>query len=276
MRLARAAGYFDRIDAYDAYSGRKLFKCQLGAFETSNPEGSIAKRRVFSVAPGTPLPARRCVTILGETWMIGEGSQDGLFGDSLRQSYWLRKQTDSLYIRTPAQAVLGTGGTLAFGQEEYLKDTVNGVTDSESYPQYEVSFSKTETLERGYFLSGGTRLYRVRSVFETLAGFKVVAADDVGEAEYNATWTTGAYDPVTDTYAAVSNTYRALVFEPSKLYRFLTQTDSTYLAGDKTMLVAKASLTPTVGQQVTVAGADWRVEQVTSEQDAWNVHLRKR
>ena len=68
----------------------------------------------------------------------------------------------------------------------------------------------------------------------------------------------------------------ALLINRARLFRLETQADARYLAGDHTLLVAKSSITPEPGQEITVDSRKWRIEQVTTEQDAWSLHIRRR
>ena len=72
---------------------------------------------------------------------------------------------------------LASGGTAAYAQLEYLKDTVNTVSDADYDPQYEIFFASDETLSKGYFLVGSSGIYRVRSVYLHLAGFNTAVSD---------------------------------------------------------------------------------------------------
>lgn len=277
MKFRNLSQVFDDLDTYDGYSGRFLFRSQQAAFETAQPEGSLAKRRVLSVSPDVVMPTRRCVRILDEFWIVGGGSLDGMFNRALRASYWTRKGTDLPTVRTPGQAALGTGGTAAYCMREYFKDTVDGLSTSDYYPQYLVSFATSEAIARGSYLVLGSRLMRVRSTNDDAAGFTAAFVDDLGTgAALTATFTTTTYLPATDTSTVVSTAVPSILIERARLYNQATAADESYRAGDHTLVVAKSSITPTAGQELTVQSLNWRVEQVASEQDAWALHLRRR
>jgi hypothetical protein len=277
VKFRNLAAVFDTLDTFDGYSGRFLFKSQQGSFETAQPEGSLAKRRVLSVAPGVIMPRRLCVEILGERWVVGAGSVDGLFNRAVRASYWTRKATDLMVVRTPGEAAVAAGGFQAYCMREYFKDTVDGQSTADYFPQYETHFASSEPIARGQFLVQGTRLFRIRSVRDSEAGFLMASADDLGtDARQTATFTTSTYSPETDSSTVASSEVMGVLIERARLYSKLTHADAQYLAGDHTLLVDKLTVTPSPGQEVTVADALWRVEQVTSEQDAWALHIRRR
>lgn len=276
MKFKDVSRVFDSIGMHDGYSGRLLFYGQPASFETSNPEGSVSKRRVLSLAPECVIPARRCLRFLSERWIVGDGSADGLFGDEiLRKSYWVKKATDEFTYRTPGEAALGAGGRTAWAQREYLKDTVNSVSDAEYDPQYEVFFGTGETPVKGGYLTSAGVLLRIRAVRPALSGFIMVSADEIGAgAAMGASFFTGAYDPITDTTAAGTSTVPTLLYERAKEYTLRTEADPKNLSGDRTMVVAKSSITPVVGQAVAADGISWRVIAMTSHLDAWSLHLR--
>ena len=277
MKFRNLSQVFDDLDTYDGYSGRYLFRSQQAAFETAQPEGSLAKRRVLSAAPNIVMPARRCVRILDEYWIVGGQSIDGLFNRALRASYWTRKGTDLPTVRTPGQAALGAGGTAAYCMREYFKDTVDGLSTSDYFTQYLVSFSTSEMIARGSYLALGSRLMRVRSTNDDSAGFTAAFVDDLGsDALHTATFTTTTYLPATDTSTVVSTAVPGILIERARLYSQSTAADELYHQGDHTLVVAKSSITPTPGQELTVQSLNWRVEQVASEQDAWALHVRRR
>jgi hypothetical protein len=277
MKFSNVSKVFDTIETFDAYSGRYLFKSQPDSFETSNPEGSVARRRVLSVAPGLVMPARRVIRLLNELWIVGAGSSDGMFGRNVRDSYWMRKATDFATIRTPGQAALGTGGFTTYCMREYLKDTIDASTSADYYAQYETHFSITELVTRGGYIVTPTKLFRVRAARDDVAGFLMASTDELGlESLVTATFTSSSYSPATDTNTTTNTAVPALIINRARLYRLETQDDARYLSGDHTLLVAKSSITPEPGWEITVDGRPWRIEQVTTEQDAWSLHIRRR
>lgn len=277
MRLARASSAFDNVPAVDAYTTRRLWQCQMGSFESANPEGTTAKRRVLSTAPGLAMPARRVIVVLDETWIVGDSSVDGWNGKPIRMSYWAKRATDLFTYQNPGQAALGAGGTAAYASREFLKDTVDAITTANYNPQYDVYLAKNETPVRGGFLRSSTDLMRIRVVRDALAGFKHLSVDAIGlDAEFTATFTSATYSPVTDSRSVVSVAVPALLFSRVYEYENDTEADPKYLTGDKTLIVSQTSITPTVGQEVTVDGKAWKTMQISPVYDAWELHLRLR
>jgi len=271
------ANHFDDIPLTDGYTGAALFNAQTSTFLGASPDGSVAQKRVFSMAPAMTLPSRKCVVALTERYILGSTILDGIYGQSIRKSAWAKLVTDSLEILTPAQACLATAGTTAYGRRQYFKDTVNGVTDAEYDPFWEIFFSVSEPVFKGSFFKVGTTFYRCRSAHLDEAGFTNANSDELDEGSRVAITfpLTGAYDPVTDSYGAGSLATNGFMFDRYKLYNTLTSTDALNHAGDMTVVVAASAVTPVIGRVLTVAGRDWNILNSTIEQDAWSLHVRR-
>jgi hypothetical protein len=275
--LFDVANHFDDIQVYDAYTSAPLFKAQTSTFLGASPDGSVANKRVFSLAPALGLPARGAVTAIGESYILGTGILDGFAGASIRRSVWTRMVTDTFSLLTPAQAVLASAGVDAFGHKTYLKDTVNGVSDAEYDPFWEIFFAKGEPIAKGTFLKTPSAYYRVRSSYVDDAGFIVASSDELDPTSRVSVVfpQQGAYDPVTDSYAStVVNTFGFLL-DRYKLYDMLSKADATNSAGDMTLVVAASAVTPVVGRRLTIGTQSWAILTATPEQDAWALHIRR-
>jgi hypothetical protein len=271
------ANHFDDISITDGYTGAYLFKAQLSTFLDASPDGSVAQRRVMSTAPGIVIPARRAISAFGEDWLVGAANVDGIYGQVIRQSFWTKKVSDTFSKLTPGEAALGAAGTTLFGHRSYLKDTVNGVSDAEYDPFWEIYFSPTESVDKGHFLRAGGKHFRVRSSHLEIDGLTSAACDELDAGEYLAlTFTApGAYDPVADTYTGSTVSTTGLLFDRYKWYDQQTEADLKSMSGDMNIVVAKSAITPAVGHQVTIAGRDWQLLAVTSDLDSWACHIRR-
>lgn len=272
--LSDIAAHFDDIDIVDGYTGVKVFKAQISSFNETSPDGSTNKKRTMSVVPGTIMPARRVISYFGEKWIVGDGNTDGLQNRRIRTAYWTRKVIDMAVRLTPAQVCNDIPGYELATSKEYLKDTVNYVTDSEYDPQWDFTMSITENVFKGQFISTGSKLFRVRSAHTTAGGFLLANCDELdGSPRVPVTLTSmGEYDPITDVRAGtVTNTF-GILFDPSKLFRFASQADARYLAGDMTLIL---SVPVPVGSLVGLAGVSWKVMTSTPELDGWNLHIRR-
>lgn len=272
--LVDVASHFDDISVNDAYTGAFAFYGQFSSFDESSPDGSVARKRTMSVRPGTAIPARKAIAFLGEAWVLGDGNTDGLQNTAIRKAYWMRKCIGLLSIVSPLQLLTSAAGLEMYAARNYLKDTVNGVTDTEYDPFWDISISATESVTTGHFVKHGAEVYRVRGYHEEASGFKLVQCDQIDSENLLAVTvnTVTTYDPVTDTVTSVAVSATGLLLEPSKFYRYRNQTDSKFNTGDLTLLTAAA---PTVGSEVAISGVTWRVLGLQRELDVWASHIRR-
>lgn len=271
--LFAVACHFDDISVTDAYTGAAAFQGQFSSFNESAPDGTVAKKRTLSVRPGTAIPARRVIGFLGETWIVGDGNVDGIYDAAIRQAHWMKKVTTSAELLTPAQVCAGTTGYVLYVSKDYLKDTVNGVTDTEYDPFWDIYAGMTEAAPKGSYLKIGATLFRVRGSHTESSGFLLVQCDEIDSNNIvTLTVQTGsAFDPITDTFTGGSATVTGIRLEPSKFYRYATQADPRYNSGDVSCLVGS---TLSIGTTVTISGLRYRVMAVQPELDAFNLHLR--
>lgn len=293
MRLVNAAKYFDDIKLTDAYTLATLpYKGQFSSFQETDPDGSVSTSRSMSIAPGLALPARGVVNLLGETWLLGEPSQDGIFGASIRQTVPMKRVTDLFSQLTPGQAVSSATGTTIYGRKDHLLDNRDTVTSSGYFPFYELFFSYKEALPvtGTFFRTPSGTLFRCRSAYEAATRILCAQCDLVDKAGLTtADFGSTVYDPITDTYATGAASRTVLAMYPHQLYVKTTEADPAFRAGDLTILVRMVDGDVQVGQQLTLqtAGLDWvdprwweggvlaQILSVTPEADAWNLHIRR-
>lgn len=272
--LVDVASHFDDVSINDAYTGTFAFYGQFSSFDESSPDGSVTKKRSLSVRPGTVIPTRQAISFFDEKWLVGDGNTDALQNTAVRKAYWMKKST-GLYTRlTPGQVCSGAAGVTMHGSIGYLKDTVNGVTDTEYDPFWDLYTALGEGTVKGQFFKLGTDFFRVRGVHNEASGFTLAQCDAIepGNVTSVTLASVGAYDPVTDTYAGSSSVVTGILLEPSKFYRYATKADDKYNSGDMTLIVPS---TVTVNSTLTISGATWRVLDVQAELDAYALHIRK-
>lgn len=268
------ASHFDDVSCVDAYSGAALFSGQFSSFIESAPDGSTTQKRTLSLAPALTIPTRRCISFQSENWIVGDGNTDMIYNTPTRKAYWMKKSFGLFTRYTPLQALNGSAGTSAHASLKYLKDTVNGVSDSQYDPQWSFDFSQGETVNKGDYIKQGSTYYRVRVSYIDGSGFLLAVCDqlDAGCFVTVTKTSTGAYNPVTDTYTSSAATVSALIMEPYKLYSYFTEADPRFTAGDKTLVTAAALV---VGATVTINSESWKVQSCYPETDAFASHIRR-
>ena len=292
MKLSDAAKYFDDIPVVAPYTGLTLpFKVQCSTFEETDPDGSVSRNRTMSIAPGITLPARRVGKLFSEIWLMGETSQDGIFGRAIRQTVPLRRATDLFQIATPAEILAGTVASpanTAYGRQDYLKSTVDGAVSAMYYPFYNMFFTSTESAvsARMWLKTSTNKFFRCRSTYPTKDGMVCAESDQLDSTGLTtAVFDGSTYDPITDTYNTVVNpAVPAYVIFPHQMFWKKDRPEPSYTQGDLTVLVRKADVTPVLGQTLTLAvpPAGWadgplkvEIVSIATELDAWNLHVRR-
>jgi hypothetical protein len=274
MRLRDAARRFNDVQAYDAYTLKELFKCQFSSFDDHSADGATARRRTLNVPLEVVIPARSCVRLYDETWLVGSGTQDSFGGSVVRKHFGMKRATDLVSIATPA-AVLTSTGTPVYVQKQYFKDTADTRTESDTQVSWNVFLSPAETIAEGMFIVADV-LMRVRNHYLPLEGLRIAQCDDLGPISIvTATFTeNGAYNSATDAMASVSVATSVILLDYTRLFRLATEADAAYAPGDVSILVRKAALTPVTGARLTMNSNSWRVLNTQSELDCWLLHCR--
>ena len=299
MKLANAAKYFDRVSVADAYTGTAMpYKVQFSTFEETDPDGSVARRRTMSMAPGLTLPARRVASLLGEIWLLGEPSADAVFDKVIRQTVPMRRVTNLAQALTPGQMVAASTGRAIYGRLEQVKNTVDTATSSDYFPFFTLTLAGAEFKNLnsdwaqvpGFFRIEDGTLFRCRTSYPAEDGMTVVEADLIDRYGLTqAQVTTGAYDPVTDTFAGTASTFQTLVMPTHQLYRRKAEAEK-FKPEDLTVLVRFADYpAPKVGTPLQIRIPEFnsaapapnapfspvQIVGITLEADCWNLHVRR-
>jgi hypothetical protein len=275
MDLHDAAVFFDNDPVLDGYSGAYLFDAQVASFDDSSSDGATNRRRVLSTGPDVTIPTRRVVSIHGDRWIVGTGTPDGFLGDVIRQHFNTKRATDLMALLTPAQALAAAAGTAAYAQRMYLKDTINALTDSEYDAQWNIFLAPGEPASKGTFLrDANARLYRVRNDYVPTEGLRILESDELdADAVRACTFSTGTFDPITETMSAGSSTVNCIAVDTPKFFRFRHVSDERIQPGDMALFVP-AAITLKQGATFTMAGVLWRAMSVQPEIDAQVAHVR--
>lgn len=268
------ASHFDDIEALDAYTGLLAFVGQFNTYDETAVDGNTEKKRSLSVRPGTVIPARRVVTIFGESWIVGDGNTDGIYNTAIRTAYWLKRADEIATLRSPAQALAGFGGTTLHINKTFFKDIQNGVTDTDYDAFWEVFTSKTESAVVGKIVISGSKLLRVRGFHQELSGFGLMMCDELAKLDSLTVKPANAvFDPITETWSGVPVAVATYLVDGYKMYKYFSQSDVKVNAGDLYAVVA-ASVKPG-SEAVHSTLGKFKVNQVRPELDAFVLHLVK-
>lgn len=276
MKFKNVAIFFDRESIFDGYVGNLLFRAQVKNFNDASSTGATLRRRVLSVAPGTLIPARRCLQVSGLRWLAGLGVTDTFQGETVRDTYNLRVASSLFEALTPAQACSSAvSPSKVYGYEEFFKDTSDSGSSSDYDTFWNVFFAPIEPVSSGTFLRSGSRLLRVRQTYVNAEQLRVAESDELDpDWSQSALFTNqGAYDPVTDTYPSTTVSVQAVQMDIFKFYRWRVEAESQRKPGDRTVFVPTA-VSPVVGSVFTMQGTSWRVLALQPEKDALALHVR--
>lgn len=266
------ASHFDDIQALDAYTAAPLFLSQFNTFDETSMDGSVNKRKSMSVRPGTVMPTRRAIQALAESWLVGTDNTDGFQGVAVRTVYLLKKVTHLATIRTPREQLTGAPGTQVYVNRDFRKETVNGVSNSEYQPFWDIFTAPNESASRGAIISIGGVLHRVRTSYVDLNGLRLAAADQLEPwVNVSATYPTGVYNKVTQQWDGGPTTVPGLLLDSYMLYDLDSQADPKPNSGDKSLVT---ELPIAIGKKITINGATWTVLTAQPELDAYKHHIR--
>jgi hypothetical protein len=275
MKLSAVSSYFDKESVTDAYTGAFLFKGQMLS-PAEHVSGDTFRRHTLSTKDGITSPARHAVVIMGDVWLVGNNNPDGFKGYVVRRNFSLKKSTGVADLLTPGQACLAGSGLSLHIYKEYYRDSQSLPTEADLDTFWNVYCPINEAVAKGAFLREGSRVLRVRNVYEVAEGFNIAEADQFDDnAIQSITFTTnGVLNVITDTYPTVSVATTGIQTDVFKFYRFSTAAEDKQLPGDRALFVAQSAVTPTISSQVTMLGKSWRVLAVVPELDAWALHVR--
>lgn len=279
MRLHDAARRFHQTLAYDGYTGKSLFFVGFSSFDDHSSDGATARRRVLNLVPGQKIPARQVLLIDAQRWLVGAGSPDDFAGTTIREHYGMKKTTDLFTLFAPGEACLAAPdtGVKAYVQKQYFRDVANPLTDSKNDTFWNVFIAPDEPVLPGTFMASAELVFRVRNTYLPVEGLRIAQCDtlDAGAFQTLTFVANGSYDAATDSFATVSTSVPSYAVAYAKLYRLSTQADAGAAAGDLSVLVPTAAITPVVGARFLLASRPWQVLSVQAELDAWLLHARR-
>jgi hypothetical protein len=217
---------------------------------------------------------RKVIKLHDEVWVVGAGIVDMFQNTAVRKSYWMKKAYASFNLSTPAEACNGVPGAVdAYGHRLFLKSTVNSVTDSGYEPFWNIYLGINELAGTGTFLRDSyNNWYRCRVTYDSDEGFRMVEADAVNPPVAVVYDTNPVYNAETDTLVSTPATVQGFQLQASKLYRFHTNADTKFFAGDSTLVT---SVPLPVESTVVVGGVRHEVLDSGPELDAFMSHLRR-
>ncbi len=274
MRLLDAARRFDRTTATDAYSAA-TFKCQFEVLAYSKIDGVAVKKRQISTASSVTIPARRVVTIHGQTYLVGHGAPDFWDDEIIRLNYVVQGADGLANLTTIADELAGTAPGTAYAALAFAKYLPDAEDSSKYPPQYQVFLSGTESAPADSLIYLNSVWYLVKESYVSTSGLRVSLANVVDSPNFEmATFTSRVYAPLTDTYVDTPSAIKVFRIKWAEHFEYLSKATEQYERGDLTVMMLKA-VTPDPPDTLTLSDGVWRILSAQDEGLTWNCHARR-
>ncbi|HPC93127.1 MAG TPA: hypothetical protein PLJ74_12880 [Myxococcota bacterium] len=274
MRLLDAARRFDKTTATDAYSAT-TFKCQFEVLAYSKIDGVAVKKRQISTASSVTIPARRVVTIHGQTYLVGHGAPDFWNDDTIRLNYVVQGADGLANLTTIADELAGTAPGTAYAALAFAKYLPDAEDSSKYPPQYQVFLSGTESAPADSLIYLNSVWYLVKESYVSTSGLRVSLANVVDSPNFEmATFTSRVYAPLTDTYVDTPSAIKVFRIKWAEHFEYLSKATEQYERGDLTVMMLKA-VTPDRPDTLTLSDGVWRILSAQDEGLTWNCHARR-
>ena len=274
MRLLDAARRFDTTTATDAYSAA-TFKCQFEVLAYSKIDGVAVKKRQISTASSVTIPARRVVTIHGQTYLVGHGAPDFWNYDTIRLNYVVQGADGLANLTTIADELAGTVPGTAYAALAFAKYLPDAEDSSKYPPQYQVFLSGTESAPADSLIYLNSVWYLVKESYVSTSGLRVSLANVVDSPNFEmATFNSRVYAPLTDTYTTTTSSIKVFRIKWAEHFEYLSKATEQYERGDLTVMMLKA-VTPDPPDTLTLSDGVWRILSAQDEGLTWNCHARR-
>ena len=302
MDLATATTYFDNQPVLDAYSGARLFYGQPDLYDASERDSETGWRRTVSAREIT-LPARGCVKLDDDIYLVGRVVKDFFQGENHRQ-HLLLQPVDMLFTCGATSDFLSAAsltpfyGALSWTRElkdaeltseafpvyklyaSWTRELKDAELTSEAFPVYKLYASLTETVSTGNLVSDADgNYYRAHTVSKQTGGLRVAVVYSLGAAalrsiQYSVSG--DAYNSVTDSYGVAAPISVSALVEPYLVnYRFANESAAKFLPSDLVVSVQTAEVTePKPGDTFVDGTVTYRVLECWAANGCWEIHAR--
>lgn len=276
MKLSHAARFFDRSVLADAYTPSTTFIGQLSPFDDVLRDSVTTDRRMLSVAPEVTIPARRAVTLEGETWLVGEEQLDHFNGSVIRKKYVLQRAKQLATLKTLTQALDGSAGVQAYAARVYVKPIREPDESSLQLGLYDIYLSSAETVADATLISIDGRWHLTRLSHPTTGGFVDAVADELLQPlQVSAVLSNQTYNKTTDSRSTVTVTASALLLRWQSYFALPLSASAKFERGDDIVIVRQAAATPKAGDFFTIGNLKYTVISVLDQSTVWSCHVRR-
>lgn len=274
LTLADASSYFDRTPILDADTGAIKFYGQVDPYQDSIRDSATAYRRILSVRPGTVIPTKRVVRILGSTWLVGASELDGQ-SVAHREKYVLHPAPSALAVASLSGHVMGAAPAANWGEMVWLKDGKEDASSSRAVPMFTAYVSAKAALAEYDVITLGGFGYLVAPPHLQASGVLSATCSRLEFAPGDATLATRTYDPVQGKYTSiVSTTVKCLRVRWQTLFLYGSQGDAKYQEGDCSLVLPAGTVAATK-DTLTLDGQVWSILAVETLGGAVVAHGRR-
>ena len=281
MDLSVAAAFFDDQAVYDSYSAALLFYGQPDLYDSTERDSETGWRRSMSVVPGTSLPARGCIKLDSDNFVIGRVIKDYFQGDPVRE-HLLLHPTDGLVSAALTSTFLAAGSPTEFhAAQSWLKARRPEESTSEAEPIYNIFCHTSESLLLGYLLKDARDVYHrvaslsIKSGLLQTATVYQLGSDALRSIDYSIAGTT--YDSATNAYLlGAASAIQAVVEDYRTNYLYLNNAAEKFERADKVVTVLKSAVPdPKTSDRFVDSSVTYRIiDRQADGSLAWAIHAR--
>lgn len=274
MKLTKVATFFNDTPYSDSYSGEVLGKGQLDVFDDSKRDGLTVLRRIFEVAPNSPMPTRGVINFLGMDWIVGIKEIDQFRGKVIRNKYVCHKSEGLANIHN-YEGLLNDNlpDLVAHASQVWVKSAAEVEMDSDKFDQVNLFLARGEPVTSKMLVELNGRWFISREDYPSSAGFLVLSAEELDSPpKVQATITRTDIDPVTEIPTEVTQTIPLLVLRWQTDFKYYSQDTPDFERGD-IQAVGKVKLANNT--LVTLNGEQWRVVNSQSHTSLHYHHMRR-
>lgn len=274
MRLDAIAHHFDKTEARDAY-GSATFLCQLAPLELFKIDGVAVKKRQLSTDPDVSMPLRGALAIEDQTYLVGHGTPDYWNGVPIRVNYVVQGADELADLTTIAKELASTAATTAYASRAFSKYSTDARESSAYLPQYEIFLAGTESVPNHSLIYIASTWHLVHESYQSTSGLMIALANEIPEPVFESvSFGSRAYNPVTDDYTSTGTSVRVMRVRWTEHFKYLSKGSESYERGDMQIFLPK-TVTPKVGDVVTLSDGVWRLLMVQDDSSVWSCHVRR-
>lgn len=262
MDLAMAATFFNDTKCSDAYTGQYLYDGQLDVYTEGVRDGVAVQRRVLELAPGLEPPARRCVTIEGEPWIMGVRNVDSFKGDVIRQKFAMHRSEGLGAYRSLWGILNDAEPHRAHMGRVWVRTAKEVSEDSDELNLLTIYMGLYEGVRSRLIVEIGGVFHIVKETYPSTAGFRAATVEQIeGDLVVDLVVESKGMDPVTEQPIPGQN-HKALALRWQADFRYHSQMTPKFQPGDA-QFVVDGTADIQNGAVFTVNGVKWRAQNVS-------------